>query len=264
MRTNEYSFYIVPKRGDILAKYGEQKFGEIAPIDFPIGWIAVILKYPLDFFGKLTGNYGIAIILLTLLIKILTYPLTRKSFDSMKKMQALGPKMNEIRERYKDDPKRMNMEIAEMYKREGVSPLGGCLPQLLQLPILLGLYNLFGEYFALKNAMFIPGWINDLSSPESIFTLPFEIPFLGNAVRLLPIIMLATQFFSTLATQSAQPAGADNKMKWLPYILMAVFFFILYNLPSGLVLYWTVQNILTVLQNIVVNLIRYRKFSLRM
>ncbi|RPJ50551.1 MAG: membrane protein insertase YidC, partial [Methanobacteriota archaeon] len=155
------------------------------------------------------------------------------------------------------------LEIAELYKREGVSPLGGCLPQLLQLPIMFALYLLFNEYFALKNAVFIHGWINDLSAPESIFTLPFSIPFLGDAVRMLQIIMVATQLFSTMTTQATQ-SGGDNKMKWLPYIMMGVFFFILYNLPSGLVLYWTVQNILTVLQVIVQNLVKYKKFSLRM
>jgi len=263
IRTDDYTFYIGPKMSGVLAKYSEQKYGEVMPVSFPFGSIAELLKFPLDFFAKLVGNYGIAIILLTILIKIILFPLTRKSFDSMKKMQAINPKMAEVRERFKDDPKRMNLEIAELYKREGVSPLGGCLPQLLQLPIMFALYLLFNEYFALKNAVFISGWINDLSAPESIFTLPFSIPFLGDAVRMLPIIMVATQLFSTMTTQTTQ-SGGDNKMKWLPYIMMGVFFFILYNLPSGLVLYWTVQNILTVLQVIVQNLVKYKKFSVRM
>ncbi|HEQ71064.1 MAG TPA: membrane protein insertase YidC, partial [Spirochaetia bacterium] len=164
-----------------------------------------------------------------------------------------------LRAKFKDDPKRLNLEMAALYKKEGVSPLGGCLPQLLQLPIMIGLYVLFNEHFALKNAVFIPGWIDDLSVPESIARLPFTIPILGwNYLRLLPIIMLGTQLLSTFFTQ-AQTSAGDNRMKYLPYVMMGVFFFILYNLPSGLVLYWTVQNILTVFQMMLQRYVSERK-----
>lgn len=248
--TDEYTFYVGPKKREVLTAYQDKNYYELAPIVFPFGTIAEILRYPLDFFSKI-GNYGVAIILLTILIKILLFPLSRKSFDSMRKMQALNPKLQELREKYKNDPKRLNLEMAELYKREGVSPLGGCLPQLLQLPILFGLYVLFNEHFALKNAVFIPGWINDLSVAESVFHLPFTIPIVNiSDIRLLPIIMLITQLIATFFTQT-QTSGGDKRMQYLPYILMAVFFFILYNLPSGLVLYWTVQNILTVLQTLI-------------
>ncbi|MBN1525472.1 MAG: YidC/Oxa1 family insertase periplasmic-domain containing protein [Spirochaetales bacterium] len=262
-RLDEYTFFIGPKKQEILAKYSDQKYGEVAPIDFPFGTIGELFKYPLDFFAGVTGNYGISIIILTILIKILFYPLTKKGQDSMKRMQSLNPKIAEIREKFKDDPKRMNMEIADLYKREKISPLGGCLPQLLQLPIMFALYNLFNNHFGLKGAPFI-GWITDLSIPESLFKLPFEIPFLGDQFRLLPFIMLATQLLSTLTTQSTQATTGDNKMKYLPYILMGVFFFVLYNLPSGLVLYWTVQNFLTVLIIVIRNFVKERKLSFQM
>jgi YidC/Oxa1 family membrane protein insertase len=258
--TDEYTFFVGPKKRDVLDSYKDMKYGELAPISI-FGYIAEVLKYPLDFFARV-GNYGVAIILLTLLIKILLFPLTRKSYDSMKKLQSVNPKLQEIRAKYKDNPKRMNEEMAALYKREGISPLGGCLPQLLQLPILFGLYELFNTHFALKGAVFIPGWINDLSVPDSILKLPFTIgPILGfvlSDIRLLPIIMLLTQLASTFVTQGKSPS-ADNKMKYLPYIMMALFFFILYNLPSGLVLYWTVQNILTVLQMLIQKFFSDRK-----
>ncbi len=269
-----YAFFIGPKKGDLLDSIKEVSFAigdvtytkkdinfnELAPGSI-FSFIAQILKYPLDFFA-LVGNYGVAIIFLTILIKLLLFPLTRKSFDSMKKMQAVNPKLQELRAKYKDNPKRLNAEMSELYKKEGISPLGGCLPQLLQLPILFGLYELFNTHFALKGAVFIPGWINDLSVAESIWTLPFPpiniLGFVLSDLRLLPFIMLGTQFATTFFTQG-QSTGGNSKMKYLPYILMGVFFFILYNLPSGLVLYWTMQNLLTVVQMLIQKYLSERK-----
>ena len=269
-----YAFFYGPKKSDLLGSIKEVNFTingftytkkdinfqELAPGSI-FSFIAQILKYPLDFFAKV-GNYGVAIIFLTILIKILLFPLTRKSFDSMKKMQAVNPKLQELREKYKSDPKRLNAEMAALYKKEGISPLGGCLPQLLQLPILFGLYELFNTHFALKGAVFIPGWINDLSVPESIWTLPFPpiniLGFVLSDLRLLPIIMLGTQLATTFITQG-QSTGGNSKMKYLPYIMMGVFFFILYNLPSGLVLYWTMQNLLTVVQMLIQKFLSERK-----
>jgi YidC/Oxa1 family membrane protein insertase len=179
-------------------------------------------------------------------------------------MQAVNPKLQEIRTRYKDNPKRMNEEMAALYKSAGISPLGGCLPQLLQLPILFGLYELFNTHFALKNAVFIPGWIKDLSVAESIYKLPsgpIVIPlvnFVFSDIRLLPFIMLGTQLATTFLT-AGQSSGGDSRMKYLPYIMMVVFFFVLYNMPSGLVLYWTVQNILTVVQMLIQQFFADRK-----
>ncbi|NHJ33223.1 MAG: membrane protein insertase YidC, partial [Asgard group archaeon] len=254
---DSYHIYLGPKKRSLLEKYNERKnntYGlkemhleEVVPSVFLIGAIADLLKYPLDFFFSIVGNYGIAIILLTILIKVLVFPLTRKSYESMSRLQELNPKMTELREKFKDNPKKLNMEMAELYRREGVNPLGGCLPQLLQLPIMFALYILLQEHFGLRNAVFIPGWINDLSVPEYIVEFNFTIPILNwQHLRLLPLIMLGTQIVSSKLTQTT--TSTDSKMKMLPYILVGVFFFILYNLPSGLVLYWTVQNILTTAQ----------------
>jgi YidC/Oxa1 family membrane protein insertase len=263
-REDTYKIYIGPKKRSFLEKYNVAKnnsyglkdrhLDEVVPSVFLIGFIADILKYPLDLFYGLVGNYGIAIILLTILIKVIVFPLTRKSYESMSRLQELSPKMTELREKYKDNPKKLNMEMADLYRREGVNPLGGCLPQLLQLPIMFALYILLQEHFGLRNAMFIPGWIPDLSAPEYIVEFNFTIPILNwQYLRLLPIIMLATQIISSKLTQTS--TGTDSKMKMLPYILVGVFFFILYNLPSCLVLYWTVQNILTTAQMMV-----YKKY----
>lgn len=259
--TDEYMIFVGPKKHEVLGLYPDKKYSEIAPITFPFGTLAQLFKYPLDFFAKV-GNYGVAIIFLTILIKILLFPLSIKSFNSMRKMQGVNPKLQELRTRYKDDPKRLNLEMAALYKREGISPLGGCLPQLLQFPILISLIFLFSEHFGLKNAVFIPGWINDLSVPESIVQLPFTIPLLGwSHIRLLPFIMLGTQLLATFFGQQ-QTMSTDSKMKYLPYILMAVFFFWLYEYPAGLVLYWTIQNILTVLQTMLQKFFADRKMKM--
>jgi len=133
--------------------------------------------------------------------------------------------------------------MAELYQKEGVSPLGGCLPMILQIPIFLSMYNLFNNHFSLRGAGFIPGWINDLSQPESIFSLGFELPFLGSEIRLLPVLMVGTQMLMSKFTTGA--TAATGQMKMMTYMLPVVFFFVLYNMPSGLLVYWIVTNVLT-------------------
>ena len=158
-----------------------------------LGWLESILRWILTFFYRLVPNYGVAIILLTIVIKIVLYPITKKSYESTSKMQDLNPKIQEIKEKYKDNPQKMNQEMSALYKREGVSPLGGCLPLLLQMPIFIALYGLLNRHFALRGATFIPGWINDLSSPESILNFaPTSLPVIGSDIRLLPILFVGT------------------------------------------------------------------------
>ena len=187
--TDTFRFYMGPMKKEILARYNDSsknQFGisglhadEVVTSSILIGWLATLMKYILDFFYLLIPNYGIAIILLTLLTKLVFLPLTFKSSESMAKMAALNPKMAEIRARLKDKPDKMNQEIAELYKREKVNPLSGCLPLLLQMPVFFALYNLLNSHFELRGALFIPGWIPDLSAPESILNFPFTIPLLG-------------------------------------------------------------------------------------
>ncbi len=267
-----FKVYIGPKKRDILTRYddpakniykiGDLHFEEVVSYSVLIGWLANILKFLLELFYKIIPNYGVDIILLTILIKLLLFPLTHKSYESTSKMQALSPKIEEIKAKYKDKPERMNQEMAELYKREGVNPLGGCLPMLLQLPIFFAFYSLLSNHFELRGALFIPGWINDLSAPETIWNFaPYRIPILGwQNLRLLPFIMLVSSFLQSKVSQTpGSSSGSMGNMKLMAYAMPLIFFFILYDMPSGLVLYWTVQGILTIFQQLYINKIMKTK-----
>jgi YidC/Oxa1 family membrane protein insertase len=209
-------------------------------------------------FVKLIPNWGVAIILVTLVTKIVFLPLTFKSSESMARMATLNPKIQEIRKRLKDKPEKMNQEMAELYKKEKVNPLSGCLPLLLQIPIFFALYSLLNNQFELRGAMFIPGWIPDLSVPETVFELPKA--FLGiTDIRLLPLIMLGTQLLSSKIMQPPSADASGAQMKLLNYAMPVVFLFMLYNMPSGLTLYWTVQNVLSIVQQAYINWTKKRK-----
>jgi YidC/Oxa1 family membrane protein insertase len=271
-QVDTYRFFLGPKDPKVLARYNDaaknaygldnRHFEETATSSLLIRPLARILKFIMEMFYKVIPNYGIAILFTTLLIKIILFPLTHKSFESTSRMQALQPKMAELREKYKSNPQKMNQEVAALYKREGVNPLGGCLPLLLQMPIFFGMYNLLSTHFDLRGASFIAGWITDLSAPETIWDfsglLANGLPIVGwQNLRLLPIIMVATTFLQSKLTQA--PDASNKNMKMMTYMMPIMFFFILYEMPSGLVLYWTVQNILTVFQQMYTN--RRRKLK---
>lgn len=267
-----FRFYMGPKVSRELTSYNDidkNGFGtrdlhleEVMDQGRMLGWLEVILKRLLVFFHSIAPNWGIAIILLTIFVKLLLFPITHKSYESTSKMQTLQPKMTAIREKYKDNPNKMNQEMAALYKTEKVNPMGGCLPLLLQMPIFIALYGLFNKHFDLRGATFIAGWINDLSSPESIWNFsPFTLPLLGwSDLRLLPILFVATMVLSSKLMQSPGADSAQNSsMKMMTYMMPIVFFFILYDAPSGLLVYWIVTNVLTIVQQKVVGLIRNRK-----
>ena len=221
-----------------------------------LGWLMAILKFFLDLFYRIIPNYGIAILLLTIFVKILLFPITRKSYESTSKMQAINPQVTEIREKFKDNSNRMNQEMVALYKREKVSPLGGCLPILLQMPIFLAMYRVMSSHFALRGAPFF-WWISDLSEPETIFNFaPVTLPILGwSDLRLLPILFVATQVLSSKTMQ--QPGAQSNKnMKMMTTLMPVFFFFILYNVPSGLLLYWITTNVLTSVQQKIISYYR--------
>ncbi len=264
-----FKFYIGPKSGAILRSYNdaERNSWNIGNLDLDmvldsgamLGWLQKILKVFLNFFYGLIPNYGVAIILLTLLIKIILFPLTHKSYESTSKMSGLTPKMNEIKEKYKNNPQKMNAEVAALYKKEGVNPLGGCLPMLLQMPIFIALYGLLNSHFELRGADFIVPWITDLSAPDTIWNFaPVSIPVIGSDIRLLPILMIATQIFSSKIMQTPETAN-NAQMKMMTYMMPAMFLFILYDAPSGLLLYWTMTNVLTTAQQLFINSRRKKK-----
>jgi YidC/Oxa1 family membrane protein insertase len=201
----------------------------------------------LNFFYGLIPNYGIAILFLTLLSKIITLPLTLKSSRSMARMKLLQPKMQAIRDKYKNDPLNMNKAVMKMYKDEGVNPLGagGCLPMILQMPIFIALFVALRKSIELRGAPFCL-WIHDLSGPEALTMLPSKILFYGPNVSLLTIIMAVTMFFQSKQTMT------DPKQKSLVYMMPIVMLFMLNSMPSGLMLYWAFSNILGIFQNMMI------------
>ncbi len=203
-----------------------------------------------------------AIILLTILIKLLIQPLAKKGQDSTAKMAALSPKIEEIKQKYADDPNQMNIAMSKLYKDQGISPMGSCLPMLIQFPIFIALYGLLSTHFELRGSMFIPGWIPDLSVPDTVATLPFSIPLLGNEIHILPIIYVASMIFSMKITQITNTqAGQQGMMAFMTYGMPIIFFFILYNAPAGLLLYWTVMNFISISQQVYVNKKKTQKYA---
>jgi YidC/Oxa1 family membrane protein insertase len=262
--SDTYRFYLGPKNQEALAIYntGKNEFGlkdtnlvEVASSRGILSPLERLLKWFLLVFYKIIPNYGIAIILLTLLVKILFFPLTKKGSEATLRMQALAPKIKELQEKHKGNPQKMNAEMAALYQKEGYNPLSGCLPMLLQIPIFIAMYNLFNNHFDLRGAMFIPGWIPDLSVPEAIWQFPenFRLPILGwTALRALPFIYVGSQLIYGKVTQTPGQQ-TNNQMKMMLYVMPLVFFFVLYNVPSGLLIYWIFSNILTLVQQVIIN-----------
>jgi YidC/Oxa1 family membrane protein insertase len=260
---DKYRFYLGPKTQEDLQPYTtgangfmlkDMQLVEVANSKGFLAPLETILKVLLTFFNRLVHNYGVAIILLTLLVKAILFPLTKKGSESTLRMQALAPKIKELQDKYKDNPQKMNQAMAEFYKKEGYNPLSGCLPMLLQLPIFFAMYNLFNNHFDLRGAMFIPGWIPDLSIPESVFHFEtFRMPILGwSDIRLLPFIYVGSQLLYGKVTQT--PDQQNNaQMKMMLYAMPIVFFFILYDVPSGLLVYWIMSNVLTMVQQLTIN-----------
>jgi YidC/Oxa1 family membrane protein insertase len=204
--------------------------------------ISLLILKVFKFFQLFIPNYGIVIILFSILVKIVVYPLTKKSYQSMKEMSKVQPLLTELREKYKSDPQRLNKETMKLYKEHGINPLGGCLPMLLQLPLLGALFIVFRSTIQLRGASFIPGWIDDLSRADTVFTLPFSLPMYGDQFNILPILMAGSMMFQSKMTMQ------DPKQKAMVYI-MPIFMLLIFNqFPSGLNLYYTLFNVLSILQ----------------
>ncbi len=226
-----------------------------------LSWLETFLKFLMEFFYKLIPNWGVSIILMTILLKVAMFPLTKKSSVSTLKMQELQPRIKEIQDKYKNNPEKMNAEMGKFYKEAGYNPLSGCLPLLIQFPLIFAMFNLFNNYFEFRGAMFIPGWIPDLSVGDSIYIFPPTIPLIGgSALRLLPIIYVASQLLFTKITQTASAnAAGGNSMKLMMYGMPLFFFFMFYNAPAGLLLYWTVSNFLQLIQQMFINKMMHAK-----
>lgn len=210
-----------------------------------LGWkvilpVSQLLLTLLNMGYRLIPNYGVVIILLSALTKIIFYPLTKSGMKSMRAMQEIQPEMERLRKKYADDPNRMNQEVFGLYKKHNINPVGGCLPLLLQMPVFFALYTVLANSVALRQAPFML-WIDDLSSPDVLFRV-------GNfSIHLLPLLMSATMFWQQKLTPS------DPRQASLMYLTPVMMLFFLYSVPSGLSLYWTVVNILSVAQQYLIN-----------
>jgi YidC/Oxa1 family membrane protein insertase len=229
---------------DVLKSLGS---GLERSIDFGyFAFISIPLLYVLRFSHQFTGSYGVDIILLTVLIKILTAPLTHKSMVSMKQMQKLQPQMERLKEKYSNDREKLNKEIMELYRRNGVNPLGGCVPMLLQFPVFIGLYNALSTPLELRHAPFL--WIKDLSRPDWQ-SLPFTVGNWQLGIPVLTILMGASMFVQQWMTPTAGDPNQRKMMLMMPLIFTVMFV----TFPAGLTIYWLVNNILSIAQQYWIN-----------
>jgi YidC/Oxa1 family membrane protein insertase len=234
-----FKLYAGPKERAVL-----KKFNPTATKIMHLGWnwlepLSQLLLSLLIFFNKFLGNYGISIIFLTILVRAVFWPISQKANASMKKMQKMQPIIQEVKNKYKNDPQKMNTKVMALYKEHGVNPLGGCLPILLQIPVFFALYNALNGAIELRQTSFL--WAADLSRPDTIWTFPWG----GLPLNPLAIAMATTMFLQ----QKMTPSGAADPMQqkmlmMMPFIMLIM----LYNLPSGLTLYWTVSQIISIAQ----------------
>lgn len=193
-------------------------------------------------------NYGVILIVFSVLIKLIVYPLTKKSYQSTQAMQAIQPEIAALKEKYKNNPTKLNTATMELYKKKGVNPLGTCFPMLLQMPLLFALFTVFRSTIELRGEPFI-FWIKDLSAPDIIFYLPFKVPIYGDYVCALPILMALSMFAQQKMMSPQAATGAQQQQQKIMQYFMMGFFFLLFNsFPSGLNLYYTLFNVLTIAQ----------------
>jgi len=232
-------YYIGPQDAHLLAAYGR---GLEKAMD--LGWkfirpLSELVLWCMEFMNRFIPNYGLIIIIFSVLTKLMFYPLTRTSTQSMKKMQELQPKLKVLQEKYKNDKEKLNQATMELYRTEKVNPLAGCLPLLVQSPVFIALYQALSHTIALRGQPFIL-WMTDLSQPDALFTMPFSLPFLGADFNVLPILMSVAMYFQTKLT----PTSGGGQMAMMNTMMPLIMIFIFYNMPSGLVLYWLVNTIL--------------------
>lgn len=243
-RSYEYTIYFGPKKLDTLKKVGHH-LEKI--VNF--GWFDVMAKptlHMLNFFYKYVHNYGFAIILVTIIIKLIFWPISHKGMKSMKTMQKIQPKMAKLREKFKDDQARLNQEMMKLYQTYKINPLGGCLPMVLQIPVFFALYKVLLQTIELRHAPFML-WITDLSAPDRLY-IGFNIPHLGG-LPVLTLLMGGSMFLQ----QKMTPTTGDPTQAKMMLFLPVVFTFMFINFASGLVLYWFLNNLLSMLQQHIIN-----------
>lgn len=248
----EYGIYLGPKEYARLKGLGDRRqrvmhYDEIPIFGWLFGWaikpIASLLIWGLVHLKGWVGDYGAAIILITVLIRLLIWPVYAKSARTMKRMSKLTPLMQEIREKHSDNPQKMNEETMKLYRTYGINPLGGCLPMFIQLPVFLAFYRMLWSAVELRHESFL--WVKDLSMPDTLFT----IPGIGVDVNPLPILMSVTSFVQIAIT----PKTGDKTQQMIFMLMPFMFLFICYNFASALALYWTVSNTFSIFQTWIMN-----------
>jgi len=236
----EFLLYIGPNELDHLISLGLDDLVNFGKFDL----IGKLFVGALELLQKICRSYGLAIIALTILINLVLFPLTRVSYMSMKRMQLIQPQMSKLREHHKKSPDKLNKEMMELYKKHKVNPFGGCIPMIAQIPIFIALYVALSKSVILINSRFL--WIKDLSSPDRVY-LPFSLPFAGNYIHLLPLLMVAAmavqQKFTQIKMENQDPT-MQMQQKMMAVMMPIIFGFVFYQMPSGLVLYWLTNTLI--------------------
>lgn len=236
--TRSFNLYIGPKKYSVIRRFAE-KSGDI--MEFGMwGFLCVLLIPFLNFLNMIFRNYGVAIIVLTIIVRLVFWPLTRKSNESMKKMGAIQPQIKEIQAKFKNDPQKLQQETMKLYRDNHVNPMSSCLPMLIQIPVFIALFVVLRSATELRFAPFL--WIRDLSEPENL--LKGVIPFVP-ALNILPFVMAGTMFLQSKLTPSMGDPSQQKMMMWMMPLMM---FFMFYSMPSALLLYWSVSQLLAIVQ----------------
>jgi len=231
-----FEIYAGPK---LYHRLSQLSHNEAEVMDF--GIFKIVCQFLLNFMNLLNSwlhDYGLAILALTTIIKLTLWPIQNRANRSMRQMATLNPKMQELRDKYKDDPTRMNQELMKLYKQYGINPVGGCLPMMIQIPIFFGLFKMLGQAVELRNAKFL--WVKDLSQPDTVA----HLPLLGWPVNIIPLCMAATQIWLMAMT----PKTGDPTQRRIMMFMPLIFLFICYNFAAALALYYTAQNLFSILQ----------------
>jgi YidC/Oxa1 family membrane protein insertase len=242
-----YELIALPKAQDVLVQYGSG-LSELVEMGL-FRSLSKLAVWMLEFFHGIIPNYGVAIILLTVAVRIALHPLTRKSQVSMTKLQKLQPQIAEVQKQYGGDREKLAQAQMELWRKYGVSPLSGCGPLFLQLPVFIALFGALRAAIPLRHAAFL--WVSDLSAPDTVLTLPFGLPVLGDQLNLLPFLMAAAMFVNQKMTPT--PSGGQSEqqqklMKWFPLF----FVLLLYRVPSGVCLYWTCSTAISILERLLI------------
>jgi len=254
-----FQMYVGPLKYNEIKAYNEHAYDMVNTGYSWLRWFSdPLVRYVIiPFFGFMGNymNYGLAIILFAVLVKLVLYPLTKKSYKSMAAMKELQPQLQELKEKYEDNPEKQQKATMKLYKEAGVNPLGGCLPNLLQLPILVTLWRFFQNSILIRQQSFL--WAGDLSAPDHIIHLPFSIPFLGNALGGFVLLMTLAMLVQSKVTGGMGPGGGGGaaggpNMKMLQYFFPVMLLFVFNNFAAGLSLYYLIYNVVSILQQLAI------------